>query len=699
MAVTWKQIITENDNATYLNSNVTVSDLGGGSGSTFLRKDGSWATPTDTNTTYSVGDGGLTENNLTDALKSNYDTAYGWGNHASGGYASSSHSHSYVPLSGGTMSGALNMGTQAITNWNTLQSQGNLYFDNAGAIDSRGSGDLVFRTTDSITTRLTIANAGTATFTGNIVKSGTAGWTISAGAIQAGNNNFSVSNQSSNTLQSNGRGTFGNSYNTIQLVAKANGSQTANVFEVQNSSATSKFSVDKDGNSVQSGTVTTPVMTVNGSSFIYKANGSNADLTITTSGLTTPNHGTSANWKTAYDWGNHASANYLTSETDSQTLSVSGTSLSISNGNTVTTQDTVYTHPTGAGNKHIPSGGSSGEFLKYSSSGTAVWASDNDTVYTHPTSAGNKHIPSGGSSGQFLRYNSSGTAEWATPSYTTNTDTINMGSGFRLSSTSGASTVTEDEYVKIVGATGNLGSDLTGSGTQGDPYLITLTSPDTVYTHPTSAGNKHIPSGGSSGEFLKYSSSGTAVWATPSYIPNSDTTYSAGDGLDLSGTTFSVEADLRGDTHTIGRDTNDYFSILSNSHDWYLDGVLDMRLENDGDLHVEKDVIAYSSTVASDKRLKTDISELQGNLDNVMSLEPVKFDWVLKDRGEDIGFIAQDMQKVIPEVVKEVNTIGETAEVLEGDTMLTIDYAKLVPVLVGAIQELKAEIDELKRNK
>ena len=42
------------------------------------------------------------------------------------------------------------------------------------------------------------------------------------------------------------------------------------------------------------------------------------------------------------------------------------------------------------------------------------------TVYTHPTTAGNKHIPSGGSSGQFLGYDSSGTAKWVS---ITNTDT------------------------------------------------------------------------------------------------------------------------------------------------------------------------------------------------------------------------------------------------------------------------------------
>lgn len=41
-----------------------------------------------------------------------------------------------------------------------------------------------------------------------------------------------------------------------------------------------------------------------------------------------------------------------------------------------------YSHPTGNGNNHIPADGSSGQFLKYSSAGTAVWAADNDTTYS-----------------------------------------------------------------------------------------------------------------------------------------------------------------------------------------------------------------------------------------------------------------------------------------------------------------------------
>lgn len=47
--------------------------------------------------------------------------------------------------------------------------------------------------------------------------------------------------------------------------------------------------------------------------------------------------------------------------------------------------DTIYTHPTSAGYKHIPTGGATGQILKYSASGTAVWAAE--TVYTHPSYA------------------------------------------------------------------------------------------------------------------------------------------------------------------------------------------------------------------------------------------------------------------------------------------------------------------------
>jgi len=100
---------------------------------------------------------------------------------------------------------------------------------------------------------------------------------------------------------------------------------------------------------------------------------------------------------------------------------------------TFTQQDnnTVYTHPTTSGNKHIPSGGSSGQFLGWSADGTAKWVNNpnTDTVYTHPTTSGNKHIPSGGSSGQILRWSADGTAAWGNDNNTTYSDATQSAHG------------------------------------------------------------------------------------------------------------------------------------------------------------------------------------------------------------------------------------------------------------------------------
>ena len=52
---------------------------------------------------------------------------------------------------------------------------------------------------------------------------------------------------------------------------------------------------------------------------------------------------------------------------------------------TIAATNTIYTHPTTAGNKHIPAGGSSGQILRWSSDGTAVWGADNNTTYSNAT--------------------------------------------------------------------------------------------------------------------------------------------------------------------------------------------------------------------------------------------------------------------------------------------------------------------------
>jgi hypothetical protein len=102
------------------------------------------------------------------------------------------------------------------------------------------------------------------------------------------------------------------------------------------------------------------------------------------------------------------------------------------------------------------------------------------------------------------------------------------------------------------------------------------------------------------------------------------------------------------------------------------------------------DVVAFGSP--SDKRLKENIKPIESALDKAMKLQGVTFDWKKSDSilsiKKDIGFIAQDVQKVAPELVRE-----------NEDGYLSMRHQGITPILLEAIKELKAEIEELKLNK
>jgi hypothetical protein len=440
-----------------------LSATGTASSSTFLRGDNSWVTPTDTNTTYSVGAGGLTQQNFTTTLKSKLD-----------GIAASANNYSHS------------------TNAN---------------------------------------------LTGDVTSSGNA-TTIATDAVDIAMLSATGTASSSTYLRGD---------NTWAAVSSGSGDMTG---------------VDLTGGtgiSIGSETGTT--------SGDYSA-------TITNSGVTSIVAGSNVS---------------IDAATGAVTI-------------TATDTNTVYTHPTSAGNKHVPTGGSSGQFLKYSSSGTAVWAADNntdtnttysagsnmslsgttfsatdtnttysagtnmtlsgttfaatdtDTVYTHPTSAGNKHVPTGGSSGQFLKYSSSGTAVWAADNNTDTNTTYSAGSNMSLSGTTFSATDTNTTYsagsnMSLSGTTFSAtDTNTTYSVTDGQLSEINFTSADHTklngiassannYSHPTGAGNNHVPTGGSSAQVLTYSSSGVAVWADAA---------GGGSGASLTGSTNNTVCTVTG---------------------------------------------------------------------------------------------------------------------------------------------------------
>ena len=207
----------------------------------------------------------------------------------------------------------------------------------------------------------------------------------------------------------------------------------------------------------------------------------------------------------------------------------------------------------------VPTGGSSGQVLKWSSNGVAEWgdesgggggtytASDgitltdhnftnsgvravttgvtngtivvntngtNDTItpYTHPTTEGNKHIPSGGAVGQLLKYSAAGTAVWSTIT----------------ASDVGAAPSNIDTGVMSVTESTNNGK-ITVDGTDVNIHGLASGAYSEAYVHPTTAGNIHIPSGGETGQLLKYGgTSGTATWST---VTASDIGALASDGI------------------------------------------------------------------------------------------------------------------------------------------------------------------------
>ncbi len=92
-------------------------------------------------------------------------------------------------------------------------------------------------------------------------------------------------------------------------------------------------------------------------------------------------------------------------------------------------------------------------------------------------------------------------------------------------------------------------------------------------------------------------------------------------------------------------------------------------------------------TQSSDRRLKQNIVPLAGSLDKVQQLRGVSYEWIDPNRqaGRQIGFIAQEVQEVIPEVVSQ-----------NGD-YLAMSYANLTAVLVEAVKEQQIEIEAIQR--
>ena len=125
--------------------------------------------------------------------------------------------------------------------------------------------------------------------------------------------------------------------------------------------------------------------------------------------------------------------------------------------------------------------------------------------------------------------------------------------------------------------------------------------------------------------------------------------------------------------------------FLNNSGSWSL------KCDSSGNVTATGNVTAYS-----DARLKTNVNTINDALGIVGKLRGVSFDWIESGK-RSIGVIAQEVEEVLPELVL-TQEVSDDANP-EKKEVKSVDYGKIVGVLINAINELKAEVDELKGGK
>ena len=111
---------------------------------------------------------------------------------------------------------------------------------------------------------------------------------------------------------------------------------------------------------------------------------------------------------------------------------------------------------------------------------------------------------------------------------------------------------------------------------------------------------------------------------------------------------------------------------------------------SDVKLEVNGDILARRVHSSSDKRFKKNIRKIESALDKVLLLNGVTYDWRVDEfksrkfsNTKQVGFIAQNVEEVLPEVVQTY-----------GDGYKAVDYAKITALLNEAVKEQQIQIEQ-----
>jgi hypothetical protein len=173
----------------------------------------------------------------------------------------------------------------------------------------------------------------------------------------------------------------------------------------------------------------------------------------------------------------------------------------------------------------------------------------------------------------------------------------------------------------------------------------------------------------------------SATNVTNSIAISSGNTFTINGNLIVTGTTYSYGEVIAyyGTSGTSGTAGNGGYTLITQSG---------TTITIAGSLVVQGDICGL---VSSDERLKTNITEF-GGLNIIKKLRPISYQWneeakklVERDDRTNYGLIAQQTEKILPEIVHPIHT-----------DYLGIDYTQLIPVLIQAVQEQQKQIELLK---
>jgi hypothetical protein len=109
-----------------------------------------------------------------------------------------------------------------------------------------------------------------------------------------------------------------------------------------------------------------------------------------------------------------------------------------------------------------------------------------------------------------------------------------------------------------------------------------------------------------------------------------------------------------------------------------------------GGIRVSTTAVAYNTT--SDYRLKENVVPLKDGLSRLMQLKPVQYNWKINNT-KDEGFLAHELQSVFPYAVSGYKDEVDDKGAIKPQA---VDYGRITPLLVKAIQELQTTVEELK---